>query len=349
MTSDLEKGDRIAKVMARAGLCSRRDAERWIADGRVSVNGSKLTSPAYNVAPQDLILVDEKPLPQKERTRLWLYHKPKGLVSSNKDAEGRPTVFANLPKDMPRVISIGRLDISTEGLLLLTNDGALARHLELPSTGWLRRYRVRAFGRITQADLDKLADGIAIDGILYGGIEAQLEREQGANVWLVLGLREGKNREVKKILEHLGLAVNRLIRISYGPFQLGDLATGSAREIKSRTLRDQLGEALVAEIGLSFHGPETDSEPADSAGQKRSSRAAPASGRKAGAPGKAGSGPRPQTRKPKPRDRQAEALERLTTTKPAKPAGKRPGAGKAGPNNSRGGKTAGGPRADRRR
>lgn len=343
MTSELEKGDRIAKVMARAGLCSRRDAERWIADGRVSVNGTRLTGPAYNVAPQDEILVDGKPLPQKDRTRLWLYHKPRGQVSSNKDAEGRPTVFASLPEDMPRVISIGRLDINTEGLLLLTNDGALARHLELPSTGWLRRYRVRAFGRISQADLDKLADGIAIDGILYGGIDAQLEREQGANVWLTLGLREGKNREVKKILEHLGLAVNRLIRISYGPFQLGDLATGSAREIRSRTLRDQLGEALVAEIGLSFDGPEPVAEPAENAVQKRSGKPVSARGRKSG------SGSGPQTRKPKPRDRQAEMLERLTTTKPAKPGGKRPGASRAGPNRGRSGKTAGGPRADRRR
>lgn len=342
MTSDQEKGDRIAKVMARAGLCSRRDAERWITDGRVSVNGIKLTSPALVVGPQDEILVDDKPLPQKDRTRLWLYHKPKGLVSSNKDSEGRPTVFGNLPKEMPRVISIGRLDINTEGLLLLTNDGALARHLELPSTGWLRRYRVRAFGRITQADLDKLADGIAIEGILYGGIEAQLEREQGSNVWLTLGLREGKNREVKKILEHLGLVVNRLIRISYGPFQLGDLETGLTREIKSRMLRDQLGDGLVAELGLSFHGPDNVEEDTSAAPKRAKPFAKP--GQKPGA--NATSEPK---RKPKKRDRKAEALEGMSTSKPPKSAGKKPGSAKPSQNRRPGGKPAGGPRADRRR
>lgn len=353
MTSDQEKGDRIAKVMARAGLCSRRDAERWIADGRVSVNGTKLTSPALVVGPQDNILVDDTPLPQKDRTRLWLYHKPKGLVSSNKDSEGRPTVFANLPKGMPRVISIGRLDINTEGLLLLTNDGALARHLELPSTGWLRRYRVRAFGRITQAELDKLADGIAIEGILYGGIEAQLEREQGSNIWLTLGLREGKNREVKKILEHLGLVVNRLIRISYGPFQLGDLETGLTREIKSRMLRDQLSEGLVAELGLSFHGPDNVEEDATPAPK----RTKPNSAKPDQRPG--ANARTEQKRKPKKRDRKAEALEHMSTSKPPRSGGKKSGPGqpsrngpsqdKTSQNRRPGGKPAGGPRADRRR
>lgn len=343
MTSDQEKGDRIAKVMARAGLCSRRDAERWIADGRVSVNGIKLTSPALVVGPQDNIVVDGNPLPQKDRTRLWLYHKPKGLVSSNRDSEGRPTIFANLPKEMPRVISIGRLDINTEGLLLMTNDGALARHLELPSTGWLRRYRVRAFGRITQAELDKLADGIAIEGILYGGIEAHLEREQGSNVWLTLGLREGKNREVKKILEHLGLVVNRLIRISYGPFQLGDLETGLTREIRSRMLRDQLGEPLVAELGLSFHGPDNMEEGVSTA-PKRAKSTSAKSDRKPGA--KTRTEPK---RKPKRRDRQAEALERMSTTKPSGSGGKKPASAKPSKNPRPGGKPAGGSRADRRR
>lgn len=343
MTSDKEKGDRIAKVMARAGLCSRRDAERWIADGRVAVNGDKLTSPALVVGPQDDIVVDGKPLPMKDRTRLWLYHKPKGLVSSNRDAEGRPTVFASLPKEMPRVISIGRLDINTEGLLLLTNDGALARHLELPSTGWLRRYRVRAFGRITQADLDKLADGIAIDGILYGGIEAQLEREQGSNVWLTLGLREGKNREVKKILEHLGLAVNRLIRISYGPFQLGELETGSTREIKSRMLRDQLGETLVGELGLTFHGPDNTVETGNVTGKR--GKPAPAKPERQSV-----ARPRPeQNRKSKKRDRQAEALERLSTARPPRSDSAKSGSDKPSGRRRSGGKPAGGPRADRRR
>lgn len=253
MTGSATKGDRIAKVMARAGLCSRRDAERWIAEGRVVVNGEKLTSPAFNVTPDDAVLVDGAPLPDKERTRLWLYHKPKGLVTSTHDGEGRPTVFAALPKTLPRVISIGRLDINTEGLLLLTNDGALARHLELPSTGWLRRYRVRAFGKIDQETLDSLTDGIAIDGVLYGAVEANLERQQGGNAWLTIGLREGKNREVKRILEHLGLAVNRLIRMSYGPFQLGDVGEGEVQEVRGRVLRDQLGPALVQELGLLFN------------------------------------------------------------------------------------------------
>ncbi|CUA94786.1 pseudouridine synthase [Pannonibacter indicus] len=248
-------GERIAKVMARAGLCSRRDAEVWITNGRVSVNGTVLTTPAITVTEDDIILVDGEPLPQKERTRLWLYHKPRGLVTTNFDPEGRPTVFEKLPADLPRVVSVGRLDINTEGLLLLTNDGGLARVLELPSTGWLRRYRVRAFGEITQDQLNALADGVAIDGVLYGGIEAVLDKTQGDNVWLTLGLREGKNREVKRVLEHLGLSVNRLIRLSFGPFQLLDLPEGEAREIKGRVLRDQLGDKLAEAAGADFEAP----------------------------------------------------------------------------------------------
>lgn len=353
MTSEAEKGDRIAKVMARAGLCSRRDAERWIAEGRVFVNGKRLDSPALNVGPNDEVVVDGKPMPTKERTRLWLYHKPKGLVSSNKDSEGRPTVFASLPKEMPRVISVGRLDINTEGLLLLTNDGSLARHLELPSTGWLRRYRVRAFGRVTQADLDKLADGIAIEGVLYGAIEAELEREQGSNVWITIGIREGKNREVKKILEHLGLVVNRLIRTSYGPFQLGDVAIGDVKEIKSRTLRDQLGANLVSELGLSFDGQEPAPVVQNQPDKRRSHGKQTNTGWKAGFAEKSGAQSKPGARnKSKPRDRQADALERLSTTKPGKP---KPGSGKPstgkGSSTSRGasGKGTGAPRADRRR
>ena len=241
---------RIAKAIAHAGLCSRRDAERWIEAGRVAVNGKTLTTPAHVVAPGDRITVDGKPLPKTEAPRLWRYHKPKGLVTSHKDPQERKTVFEALPPGLPRVVSVGRLDINTEGLLLLTSDGALARHLELPSTGWLRRYRVRAHGRVAQAALDALREGITIDGVHYGPVEARIDREQGANLWLTLALREGKNREVKRLAEHLGLVVNRLIRISFGPFALGDLAAGAAEEVKPRVLIDQLGAKLAGEFGL---------------------------------------------------------------------------------------------------
>jgi len=248
-------GGRIAKLLARAGLCSRREAERWIAEGRVAINGKVLTSPALNVAPGDKVTVDGKPLPGIEPARLWRYHKPKGLVTTHRDPEGRPTVFERLPKELPRTVSVGRLDYNTEGLLLLTNDGALARLLELPATGWLRRYRVRAFGSITQADLDRLKGGLEIDGVRYREIGATIDRAQGDNVWLTLALREGKNREVKRVLEHLGLTVNRLIRVSYGPFQLGDLASGAVEEVKPRVLRDQLGARPMHEAGIALPEP----------------------------------------------------------------------------------------------
>jgi 23S rRNA pseudouridine2605 synthase len=248
------EGERIAKVLARAGLCSRRDAERWIAEGRVAVNGRTLSSPAVNVAPGDRIAVDGEPLPARERTRLWLYHKPKGLVTTARDPEGRRTVFEALPPDLPRVVAVGRLDINTEGLLLLTNDGGLKRILELPATGWLRRYRVRVHGTVTQEALDTLR-GVAIDGILYGAVEGTVDKVQGSNAWLTLGLREGKNREVKRLLAHLGLEVSRLIRISYGPFQIGDLKPGEVREIRGRVLRDQLGPKLTKAAGADFDAP----------------------------------------------------------------------------------------------
>jgi 23S rRNA pseudouridine2605 synthase len=247
--------ERIAKVMARAGLCSRREAETWIAAGRVAVNGQTLASPAVTVGADDVVVVDGKPLPTRDRTRLWLFHKPRGLVTTTRDPEGRPTVFEHLPRELPRVVTVGRLDINTEGLLLLTNDGGLARVLELPATGWLRRYRVRAHGTVTQEQLTALADGIAIDGILYGAVEATLDRVQGRNCWMTIGLREGKNREVKNILLHLGLDVTRLIRLSFGPFQLGELAEGAIEEVNGRTLRDQLGERLEAESKADFTRP----------------------------------------------------------------------------------------------
>ena len=250
--------ERIAKVMARAGVCSRRDAEAWIETGRVSLNGRVLKSPAINVGPDDQIDIDGAPLPQRERTRLFLFHKPSGLVTSAHDPEGRPTVFAFLNSnygDLPRVVSVGRLDINTEGLLLVTNDGGLARALELPATGWTRRYRVRAHGHITQAQLDVLRQGVTIDSVKYAPIEALLERVQGANAWIAMTLTEGKNREVKRVMEHLGLDVTRLIRVSYGPFQLNDLTPGAIEEVKLKVLRDQLGKNLAELAGVDFSSP----------------------------------------------------------------------------------------------
>jgi 23S rRNA pseudouridine2605 synthase len=261
-----KSGERIAKVVSRAGLASRRDAEEWITQGRVSVNGRVINSPALDVTGNDVITVDGKPLPPRERTRLFMFHKPRGLMTTHADPEGRPTVFDNLPEGLPRLISIGRLDFNTEGLLLLTNDGGLARALELPDTGWLRRYRVRAHGEVTQAQLDELKKGVEVDGVKYGSIDATLERDHGANVWLVFAIREGKNREVRNVMAHLGLEVNRLIRVSYGPFQLGELAEGQVEEVKTRVLREQLGEKIATLAGADFNRPmpgEASAEPAD--------------------------------------------------------------------------------------
>ncbi|MFP4003124.1 MAG: pseudouridine synthase [Alphaproteobacteria bacterium] len=283
-TGDKEKtdrtstGERIAKVMARAGLCSRREAERWIAAGRVKVNGRVLTSPAVTVAPGDAVLVDGKPLPQAESARLWRYHKPPGLVTSHRDEQGRRTVFDALPDGMPRVISVGRLDVNSEGLLLLTNDGELARKLELPATGWLRRYRVRVFGRVTQEELDALKEGVEVEGVHYGPISARLDRQQGGNAWLTMSLREGRNREVRRVLTWLGYKVNRLIRVSYGPFQLGDLKPGAVREVPPRILRDQLGPSGTEVAGEKGRKPKAKTRPRrkgakpGSAGCKRSAR-----------------------------------------------------------------------------
>lgn len=238
------KGERIAKVLARAGVCSRRDAERMILEGRVSVDGKRLDSPAVNVVPAQRVLVDGKPLPAAEPPRLWCYHKKKGLMTSHKDPEGRPTVFEKLPAELPRVISIGRLDFNSEGLLLLTNDGELARRLELPETGWMRRYRVRVYGTAEPAKLGVLAKGVTIEGVHYGPITAVVDNQERSNAWLTVGLREGKNREVRRVLEHVGLPVNRLIRIAYGPFQLGNLEPGQVREVPGKVLTDQLGGLL---------------------------------------------------------------------------------------------------------
>ncbi|MGH6829744.1 MAG: pseudouridine synthase, partial [Methylocella sp.] len=243
-----ESGERIAKVMARAGLCSRREAEAWIGEGRVALNGVALSNPAVNVRRDDKITIDGEPLAQRARTRLFLFHKPRGLVTTARDPQGRPTIFDYLREHWPagpRVVSIGRLDINSEGLLLLTNDGGLARVLELPATGWVRRYRVRAKGETSQEILDALREGITIEGMTYAGIEATLDRMQGANCWLTMALREGKNREIKRVLEHIGLQVNRLIRLSFGPFQLGVLAEGAVEEVRTRVVRDQLGPALA--------------------------------------------------------------------------------------------------------
>lgn len=236
-----KESERIAKVIARAGLCSRRDAERWIVDGRVSVNGTTLASPAFTVGPDDKIVVDGKPLPVSQAPRLFLYHKPVGLVTTARDEKKRATVFDNLPPGLPRVISVGRLDLNSEGLLLLTNDGGLARYLELPANAWKRRYRVRVHGAVKPAQLARLAQGITVDGMRYGPIEARMNGAQtGANVWLVVTLQEGKNREVRKVMAHLGLQVSRLIRTAYGPFELDDLPPGSAEEVAPEILKNKV-------------------------------------------------------------------------------------------------------------
>ncbi|MFY9656760.1 MAG: pseudouridine synthase, partial [Methylocystis sp.] len=252
------EGERVAKAMARAGACSRRDAEQWIAEGRVSVNSRRLSSPAFNVREGDRIEVDGKPLAERERTRLFLFHKPPGLVTSAKDPQGRDTVFDFIRErepELPRLMSVGRLDINTQGLLLMSNDGGLARALELPATGWKRRYRVRAHGETDQAALDRLAQGVEIEGVAYAPIEAKIERQQGSNVWIAMTLAEGKNREVKRVLGHLGLEVTRLIRVSFGPFQLGELDEGAVEEVRLKVLREQLGKSIAEFAGVDFSSP----------------------------------------------------------------------------------------------
>jgi 23S rRNA pseudouridine2605 synthase len=236
-----KEGERIAKVIARAGLCSRRDAERWISQRRVSVNGKVLDSPAFTVGPADKIVVDGKPLPAAQAPRLFLYHKPAGLVTTARDEKNRPTVFAHLPGKLPRVVSVGRLDLTSEGLLLLTNDGGLARRLELPANGWIRRYRARVHGLVDAGKLAGLANGITIEGVRYGAIDAKLERQQRTNAWLEIALAEGKNREVRRVLAHLDLPVMRLIRIAFGPYYLGELERGDVAEVPTQALDNLLG------------------------------------------------------------------------------------------------------------
>jgi 23S rRNA pseudouridine2605 synthase len=247
-----EKAERIAKVIARAGVCSRREAERLIAERRVSLDGVVLETPATTVPPGATIIVDGKPLPAAEPARLWRYHKPPGVITTARDPQGRPTVFERLPETLPRVLTIGRLDLTSEGLLLLTNDGEVKRRLELPATGWTRRYRVRVHGRVDPAALKTLARGTHVEGIDYGPIDAVLERQTGSNAWVAVALKEGKNREVRHVLKHLGLTVNRLIRVAYGPFQLGQLPAGAVREVPAKVVREQLGGGTPPQTGSSM-------------------------------------------------------------------------------------------------
>lgn len=236
-----DKKERIAKVIARAGLCSRRDAERWVAEGRVKLDGKILETPAIVVGPDNVIEVNGERLPQPQRPRLWKYHKPKGQITAARDPEGRATVFDNLPKDLPRLQPVGRLDYNSEGLLLFTNDGGLKRKMELPSTGWTRRYRVRVHGQVDERHIKTLAEGITIDGVHYAPIEASISHQAKTNAWMLMSLKEGKNREIRRVCEHLGLIVNRLIRISYGPFQLGEIEPGDIVELPEKLIRDQFG------------------------------------------------------------------------------------------------------------
>ena len=245
IVSSNTKTNRIAKVIARSGLCSRREAERLIIKGKVKVNNKTLLECGVNVSSKDQIKVNDQPLPKKAETKLWLYHKQRGYLVTNYDPENRPTIFDYLKEKLEtRFISVGRLDMDSEGLLLLTNDGDLARKLELPSTGWLRKYRIRVHGYVIKKDLELLKNGITVDGIRYGKIDAKLDKQQGSNAWLTLGIREGKNREVRRIMSHLGYNVNRLIRVSFGPFQIKNLASGEVEEVKNKILRDQLGFSM---------------------------------------------------------------------------------------------------------
>lgn len=319
------EGDRIAKVLSRAGVASRREAERMIETGQVAVNGKVIDSPALNVGPKDRITVNGKPLAAPEPARLWLYYKPEGLVTSASDEQGRPTVFEHLPEDMPRVMSVGRLDLNSEGLLLLTNDGELKRRLELPSTGWLRKYRVRVKGNPTDPELDPLRKGIEVDGERFQPMQVVMDRHQGANAWLTVGLREGKNREIRRAMNAIGLFVNRLIRISYGPFRLGELEPGEVEEVRPKVLRDQLGLDPAAD--------EVASKPRTRpAAPKPQTPRSPSGGSKAAAPksfaAKSGAAARPAAPAPargnaRPKGRTFAAAKDAAPSAPSRrPAGK---------------------------
>jgi 23S rRNA pseudouridine2605 synthase len=350
-------GERIAKVLSRAGIASRRDAERMILDGRVSVNGRMVETPAFNVLPTDRIEVDGTSVGVAAPPRLWLYHKPEGLVTSARDEKGRPTVFDHLPPDMPRVMPVGRLDLNSEGLLLLTNDGALKRRLELPSTGWLRRYRVRVNGRPDEATLDPLRRGITVEGEQFQPMTVTLDRQQGANAWLTVGLREGRNREIRRALAAVGLIVNRLIRTGYGPFALGALAPGAVEEVRGRILRDQLGidtgqvPAAQAQRAGGEAGPGRSRRadpPAPQPGERPAGRpgrvAAPGVAAGAGAPvSSAGASGRHRDARIKGKGMPGSPGEPPPTAKARKPGGSAaPASRRPGPGSGRGSPPAGG-------
>jgi 23S rRNA pseudouridine2605 synthase len=354
------KGDRIAKVLARAGLCSRRDAERWIEEGRVKVDGKLLLTPAFVVTPGSIILVDCKPIKEPEPSKLWRYHKPAGLVTSHRDEKGRETLFDTLPPELGRVISIGRLDLNSEGLLLLTNDGELARKLELPSTGWVRRYKVRVHGTVEPERFLALTDGVIIDGVRYGKIEVEFERQKGSNAWVTVALTEGKNREIRKVFEHLGYGVTRLLRLSYGPFQLGLLPRGAIEEVPRRVLRDQLGLGAAKDKGASRKTLTLKEEPAAPKGKPkipkphRAVEPAPKRGRPPAPPSDEA---RPAYGKPAARPAAKPAAPRTTERSAERPAPRPTGPKLAGaraertpPRSGDAPKKPGGPRnADRRR